>query len=70
MSWNYRVIKYAEGGYGLHEVYYDSDGEPLSMTEEPAGFVGDSVEELTASLMLARTDVRKRPVLNEDLEEA
>ena len=43
MSWNYRIVKYANGdGYGLHEVFYDAAGNPKSMTAEPAGFVGDT----------------------------
>lgn len=40
--WNYRIVKYADGsGYGLHEVYYDDNGEPKGYTENPCGFVTD-----------------------------
>lgn len=44
MTWNYRVVKYAEegAGYGLHEVYYAKDGTAEYMTKEPASFVCDS----------------------------
>ncbi len=35
MHWNYRILRYPKvegnafsGGYGLHEVYYDDNGEP------------------------------------------
>ena len=69
MSWNYRIIKYADGsGYGLHEVYYDDRGKPMNMTEDPATFMCDEwegPEGIIGSLMMARTDAHKRPMLDE-----
>lgn len=66
MSWNYRIVKYADGtGFGLHEVHYDKDGHEISMTENPAAFVGDTLEELRSSLMMAKLDADKRPVFVE-----
>lgn len=62
MSWNYRIVKYPTGGFGLHEVHYDKDGEPIRMTEQPAGFVADSPEELRSALMLAKMDAQRRPI--------
>lgn len=36
MSWNYRVVKYANNeGFGLHEVYYDAKGKIDGWTEDP-----------------------------------
>lgn len=39
MSWNYRVLKHEEVGadvyYGIHEVYYDSDGKPARYSAKP-----------------------------------
>lgn len=69
MPWNYRIVQYADGsGYGLHEVYYDADGQPWSMTEAPASFVSD-IEEgpsvVKQSLLMARVDSIKRPVFVE-----
>lgn len=68
-SWNYRVVRYKDGsGYGLHEVYYDDDGLPWTMTEDAVRFVCDlseGPEGIAGSLLTARVDARKRPVLDE-----
>jgi hypothetical protein len=65
MPWNYRIVKYADGdGYGLHEVYYREDGE-YAMTENPAGFVGDTPEEVVGALMMAKMDASRRPIFEE-----
>lgn len=66
MSWNYRIVRYSDGsGYGLHEVHYDMDEHPISITEEPAAFVGDSSEEIVSALMMAKMDAWRRPVFEE-----
>ena len=69
MSWNYRVVRYADGtGFGLHEVFYDADGQPWGMGENPARFVCDAGEtpmEIVRTLAVARTDARLRGVLDE-----
>lgn len=70
MSWNYRIVRYKGGdGYGLHEVFYDADGQPWSMTDRPVGFVCDEAEDPKASirrqLMTAATDARLRPIFDE-----
>ena len=66
MTWNYRIVKYSDGsGYGLHEVYYDRRGCETKMTAEPATFVGDTDKDVISSLVLARTDARRRPVFDE-----
>ena len=66
MKWTYRIVRYADGtGFGLHEVYYDAGGKEISMTAEPAGFVGDEIEEVRGRLLLARTDAKVRPVFDE-----
>lgn len=69
MHWNYRIVKYACGtGYGLHEVHYGADGHESMMTERPAGFVGDTPEEVRSALMLAKMDASRRPVFEEPQE--
>jgi hypothetical protein len=66
MSWNYRIVRYADGsGYGLHEVYYDKDGKERSMTADPIDFTGESPEEIRGSMLMAKVDVVKRPVFDE-----
>lgn len=44
MSWNYRLIRSTYGeeiGYAVHEVYYDEDGQPTSMSQDPVPLYGD-----------------------------
>ena len=57
--------------FGLHEVYYDDAGKPYTMTQEPADFWCDLDEwpkGIQGSLIMARTDARRRPVLDEPEE--
>ena len=69
MSWNYRIVKYANGsGFGLHEVHYNPNGKETSMTKEPAAFVGDTAEEVRSGVMMAKADASKRPVFDEPAE--
>lgn len=69
MSWNYRIVRYPNNeGYGLHEVLYDKDGLPWSMTEEPASFVcgvDEGPNGVKQSLLMARVDAIKRPVFDQ-----
>ena len=55
--WNYRVIKNKET-YGLYEVFYNNEGEIAAHAENP-DLVGESVEDLLASLALMKMDVLK-----------
>lgn len=51
MTWNYRIIKTTfdtEDRYAIHEVYYDTDGNPALHTVEPAAPQGDTLDELRA----------------------
>lgn len=64
--WNYRIVKYRDdSGYGLHEVFYDDEGQPWSMTAKPVSFAADEPEEIVADLLRARVDARNRPILDE-----
>jgi len=55
--WNYRIIKDGET-YGLHEVFYNDDGEIAAHSENPE-VVGESVEDIKGSLELMLKDVKK-----------
>jgi len=46
MYWNYRICKTVRG-YGIHEMYYDDNGE-VSWTEDPVPVVGGTEEEVVA----------------------
>lgn len=68
MSWNYRIIHHdtdAEPWYGLHEVYYDGDGSVMAWTKDAARFSAYTLQGVQESLLWARGDARKRPVLLE-----
>ena len=67
MPWNYRIIQYDDGSYGLHEVYYDKQtGKHIGRTDKPARFAcheDETKEGIIKSLELALSDAKKRPVL-------
>jgi len=63
--WNYRIVRYAgNNGYGLHEVFYDQEQRPKSMSVDPASFVGGSVEEVQQALTRAMSDAQTREVFD------
>ena len=64
-NWNYRIIEYIDGGYGVHEVYYNEDGKPDGYTECAVTFGGEGLEEVVASLQLALKDITEKEVLKE-----
>lgn len=69
MSWNYRIVRYRNNdGFGLHEVFYDKNNLPWTMTEEPASFVcgvDEGPNGVKQSLLMARVDAIKRPIFDE-----
>lgn len=72
MTWNYRIIKYRDNsGFGLHEVFYDDEGEPWTMTECAVGFgstLEDGEGDIINALQMALEDAKERPVLDEPEE--
>lgn len=70
--WNYRVFRYktkwkdeknkehTEISYGVHETYYNSEGEPNGWTKDPI-IVGDSISELYKVLGTIKTDITRFP---------
>ena len=68
MTWNYRAVRYANGGIGLHEVYYDDAGKPKMRTEAAVGFIvndDETVADLIHSMEMAIADLRRLPVLDD-----
>ena len=47
--WNNRVVS-KNLSYSVHEVYYDQEGNPNAVSENPVPAYGDSLEELTQSM--------------------
>lgn len=63
MSWNYRVIKSAEG-YSIYEVFYDDNGNPDACTQEPiVDFYCETPEAIQFELDIIKKAFDK-PVLN------
>lgn len=63
MSWNYRIVE-VDGGFELHEVYYDDDGKPEARTADYIIY-GETVDEIREALLMMLRDIEK-PVLNDD----
>ncbi len=52
-TWNHRVVRHTSGEqtwFQVHEVYYDHDGKPTSMTKDAPIPMGDDVADLKAEL--------------------
>lgn len=71
MSWDYRVVM-TEGEFklipwrywGIHEVYYDENGEPVSCTKTPVSIGSDEgIQEIGLILEMMKHALDK-PVLN------
>ena len=45
ISWDYRVIEH-DGTFTIHEVYYNDKGDITSISQDPMGPSGDTLEEL------------------------
>tara|TARA_R110002074_G_scaffold318561_1_gene488915 strand:- start:771 stop:1058 length:288 start_codon:yes stop_codon:yes gene_type:complete len=66
--WNYRVIRHVdtksdEVYYQIHEVYYDTNKNPESMTENGIAPYGENTEELSHS-MIHMMSALTEPVLD------
>ena len=81
MSWNYRVIyhpaeKYVMGNteidseeyYGIHEVYYDENGNESLYAIKPE-VIGESIEVLEDILEMMKYSLNKKILKKEDFEE-
>ncbi len=49
MSWNYRVIEH-DGMFTIHEVCYNGKGNITSISQDPMGPSGDTLEELKGDM--------------------
>ncbi len=64
MTWNYRIV-FKDDGYAIHEVYYDSEGEPTACTVQAVSPFGETVMELRQDARAYMTALG-RPVLKYD----
>lgn len=76
MSWNYRVVRRTfqipthEGEneevlYGIHEVYYNDNGEIWTLTEEPVEVISETAEHMAEVLSMMKRAL-ELPVLDYD----
>lgn len=63
MSWNYRITE-KNGTYGIHEVYYNDEGEPNAISEEAVTLgMLETLEDLKGDLELINRALTK-PVIS------
>ena len=58
MTFNFRIFKYKEGGYGIHETYYNDKGEVEGCAEN-AIMTGEDLEDLEGELENIINDFKK-----------
>ena len=63
MSWNYRVIRNADG-LRIFDVYYNEAGQPVGSNVAPTYVYGESIADLKAQLSLM-LEALERPILEE-----
>jgi hypothetical protein len=49
ISWDYRVIEH-DGAFIIHEVHYNDKGDIISISEDPMGPSGETLEELKVDM--------------------
>mgnify|MGYP005992249943 CR=1 FL=1 len=68
MKWNYRVVEtksFEETSFGIHEVYYDDEGNITNVSIEPVGVVWSDDESGQEILDLFKKALTK-PTINLD----
>ncbi len=76
--WTYQIVKYKDkSGFGLHEVFYNDDDEPWSMTSDPEvlDHLGSDIDDdpvtaegLKQSMAVMLADAIRHDVLEEPEE--
>ena len=70
-TWNYRVVKKNVNGeiiFGIHEGFYDDDGNLEGITEDPVTiYAEESVEKLKKELEYIITALEAEPVIYEEV---
>lgn len=66
--WKYQIVKYEDGDYALHTVYYNRSGEPWARNETPTYFHSDNLEDLQLKLTSALHEAKELPVIEEPFD--
>lgn len=67
MSWDYRVIEH-EGAFTVHEVHYNDKGAIISISEDPMGPSGETLEELKADMEFFLRALDRQVLRKEEIE--
>ena len=72
MNWDYRVIEH-DGAFTIHEVHYNDKGAIISLSDDPMGPSGETLEELKADMeyflqALDKPVLRKEEIGFEEME--
>jgi hypothetical protein len=59
--WNYRTIE-THDGWGLYEVYYDDNNNPISRTVKPVTDFYFNIEDLRKDIEHMYSDCQKEPL--------
>lgn len=58
MTWNHRVVRriFPDGEilFGIHEVFYNDDGQPDMVTDDAVRVLGDDIDDLEQTLKWMR----------------
>ena len=73
MNWDYRVIEH-DGSFTVHEVHYNEEGGIISVSEDPMGPSGETLEELKVDMeyflqALDKPVLRKEEIKFEEMGE-
>lgn len=63
-TWNYRIVRNADGFLEMREVYYDKSGTPNAMTEGGIYACGETLSEVASDLELM-SEALSKPILVE-----
>jgi hypothetical protein len=66
MTWNCRIIYHDKDKYpwfGVHEVYYNAEGEIYTYTIEAMDLTGETEAELKEYIDMIQRDVNRAPIL-------
>jgi len=58
MKWNYRVVR-KEKHISIHEVYYDENGNAISISQNPVAPEAEDIKELKDTLELMMEAISK-----------
>jgi hypothetical protein len=66
-SWDYRAIEH-HGAFTIHEVHYNDKGAIISISEDPMGPSGETLEELKADMEYFLVALDKPVLRREEIE--